>query len=829
MDTSKIKKPAAGITDKVKSSKRSDGLFRIYQDTATGTVQLYIRKDQLGQEFIYQSFSINGPTSLFLNQSMYRQTAVFSPKKAFDKIELLAKNTNFYYDENNPVSKTKDVDKPEAVVISEKIVAEDSTGYLISADALFVSEKLDPIRPIVPPGPASMFMFNLGSLNSAKSRVAHVRSYPDNTDIIVDLAYENPAPFNGGGADITDARYNRIRVQHSFLAIPKNSFTPRLDDPRVGYFGPEVTNLTSISPVPYRDLISKWNLKKKDPNAALSEPVDPIVFWVENTTPLEYRDVIVEAGLKWNEAFETAGFKNAVQMKIMPDTATWDPADIRYNVIRWVSSAQSSYGAIGPSFFNPRTGQILGSDITIEWYSGSATQILDELLANGRSTAASNEEPVKTMPFNITNHAFCNVAEELKNQYATGLTTLEISGAPATELREMHKQFLTYLVMHEMGHTLGLNHNMKASQMLSPEEVNNKEITRKIGLTGSVMDYPAINVPSDRSKQGDYYTTKAGPYDLWAIEYGYKEFSPAEEKEGLKKILSRSTDPKLIFGNDADDMRSPGKAIDPRVQVNDMSSDAIAYAEDRFKLVNNLMDNLVKRYSKPGQSYAELRSRYSQLNGQRFGQVAAVSRYIGGVYIDRSFPEQTSSAKPFTPVPLATQKKAMAVLAKYIWAPDAFEKDKQVYPYLQMQRRGFNFFPTTEDYKITGNSNNLQVSALAHILHPTTLQRISNSRLYGNEYSVAQVMSDINAAIFDADLSGNVNVYRQYLQTSFVKGAASILDAKTPGYDDVARAGALQTLKSIKAKLGRASSGNEETRAHRANLVFLIDKALKAD
>jgi len=344
------------------------------------------------------------------------------------------------------------------------------------------------------------------------------------------------------------------------------------------------------------------------------------------------------------------------------------------------------------------------------------------------------------------------------------------------------------------------------------------------------MDYPAINVPSDRSKQGDYYTTKAGPYDLWAIEYGYKTFnSPAEEKEGLKQILSRSTDPQLIFGNDADDMRSPGKAIDPRVQVNDMSSDAVAYAEDRFKLVNTLMDNLVKRYSKPGQGYAELRSRFNQLNGQRAGMIAAVSRYVGGVYIDRSFPEQNSTAKPFTPVPLALQKKAMATLAKYIWAPDAFEKDRQVYPYLQMQRRGFNFFSTTEDFKITGLSNNLQVSALAHILHPVTLQRISNSRLYGNEYSVAQVMSDINAAIFDADLGGNVNVYRQYLQTAFVKGTANILDAKTPGYDDVARAGALATLKSVRSKLGKAVGGNEETKAHRANLVFLIDKALKAD
>jgi Met-zincin/Domain of unknown function (DUF5117) len=828
VDTSKLKKPAAGITDKVKASKRSEGLFRIYQDTATGSVQLYIRKDQLNKEFIYQSFSLSGPTSLFLNQSMHRANFIFSPRKSYDKIELAISNTNFYYDEKNPVSKSKNVDKTEAVFLSEKVVAEDSTGYLIAADGLFISEKLDAIRPVTPPGPMSMMMFNLGQLNPSKSKVSKVRSYPDNTDVIVDLAYDNPMPINGGGIDITDARYNRIRMQHSFLAMPTEDFKPRRDDPRVGYFSTEVNNLTSTSSVPYKDMINRWKLVKKDPAAAISEPVEPIVYWIENTTPLEYRDVIMEAGLKWNEAFEKAGFRNAVQMKIMPDTATWDPADIRYNVIRWVSSPYPSYGAIGPSFVNPRTSQILGSDITVEWFSGSATPIIDELL-NGKTMYSNEQAPELKIPHIMSNHLYCSIGEELKAQYSTGLTVLEAHDAPEAELREMHKQFLIYLIMHEMGHTLGLNHNMKASQMLSPAELNNKEITRKIGLIGSVMDYPAINVPSDRSKQGDFYTTKAGPYDLWAIEYGYSQFADGQEEVGLNRILSKSTDPKLIFGNDADDMRSPGKAIDPRVQVNDLSSDAIAYAEDRFKLVNDLMGKLVQKYSKPGQSYAELRARYNMLNGQRSGMIAAVSRYVGGVYIDRSYPDQKSGNKPFTPVPVATQKKAMEVLKKNVFAPDAFSDDAQVYPYLQMQRRGFNFFATSEDYKITGASLNLQTSALAHILHPVTLQRISNSRLYGNTYSVVEVMSDLSSGIFDADLKGDVNVQRQYLQTAFVKGAASIIDPKTPGFDDVARAGALQTLKGIRSKLNSAGGGNAETRAHRANLQFIIENALDMD
>jgi hypothetical protein len=238
---------------------------------------------------------------------------------------------------------------------------------------------MDPVKPITPPSIFSIPRFNLGGLNPSKSKYDTVRSFPNNTDIVVDLAYDNPNAFVSGGADITDPRYVRVRMQHSLIEIPQNDFKPRMDDPRIGYFTQQVTDQTSISAVPYKDKINHWNPVKKDPTAALSEPVEPIVFWVENTTPLEYRQIIVDAGLKWNAAFEKAGFKNAVQMKIMPDSADWDPADIRYNVIRWVSSANPAYGAIGPSFVNPKTGQILGADITVEWYSGSATPNVDEL------------------------------------------------------------------------------------------------------------------------------------------------------------------------------------------------------------------------------------------------------------------------------------------------------------------------------------------------------------------------------------------------------------------------------------------------------------------
>jgi hypothetical protein len=840
-DTSKAKKPLS-INEKIKTSTKLPGLFTLYQDTANGSLQMYIRKDQLGKEYIYQSFSMGGPTQLGLNQSMHRATFIFKIKKFWDKLEFTIQNTSFYYDSLNAVSRAANVDVTDAVFYNDKIAAEDADGYLISADAMFLSEKLDPVRPLPPIGAPPTANFNLGSLNTLKSRYEKIRSYPDNTDVVVDLAYDNPVPYNGGDRAVTDPRYNRIKMQHSFLEIPVNDFRPRYDDPRIGYFTNEADDLTTTSFTPYKDVINRWHLVKKNPGAALSEPVTPITFWVENTTPVEFRQIVKEAGEKWNEAFEQAGFKNAVVMKIMEDTATWDPADIRYNVIRWVSSATPSYGAIGPSFTNPRTGQILGSDITVEWRTGAGTTRLFDELFNGTgampSSAALDNQVTSGAQFHFGNShiATCNLAREMQAQYATGLAAIEtldddhspdgLNKSAAVNL--MHRQFLYYLVLHEMGHTLGLNHNMKATQMLRPDQLNDTTITHKIGLQGSVMDYPAINVSSNRSKQGDYYTTKPGPYDLWAIEYGYRPFGIADEAGGLEGILKRSTNPQLAFGNDADDMRSLGSGIDPRVMINDMSSDAVAYAEDRLKLVNTMMPKLKDRFSRANQSYAELRSRWLQLNSQRNQQLQAVSRYIGGVYVDRSYVGQETKNKPFIPVPIAYQKKAIEVLNKYAFAPNAFDADSSLFPYLQMQRRSFDFFGNTEDVKPQRTFMTLQSGILAALLHPTTMERISSSSLYGNTYSIASTIMDLNKAIFDEDIRTNVNLYRQNLQGMYVRGLTAIINAPA-GYDNASKAAALAAVRKIRTQLTTAVSPNEQTKAHRASLIFTIDKALKMD
>ncbi|MCP4047876.1 MAG: hypothetical protein GY732_18030, partial [Gammaproteobacteria bacterium] len=237
-----------------------------------------------------------------------------------------------------------------------------------------------------------------------------------------------------------------------------------------------------------------------------------------------------------------------------------------------------------------------------------------------------------------------------------------------------------YLILHELGHTLGMNHNMKATNFLTPEQAFDAETVEKLGLAGSVMDYPAVNFAPTREQQTQFYATRPGPYDDWLIEWGY---SPAladasAEEARLDAILARSTEHSLAFGNDADDMRSPGKAIDPSVNIYDMSSDPITYASNAMTLMKDSLDGMGTRRPDEGKSYEEIFEGTGVMLRFWGSSAAVVSRYVGGVYVDRAGVGQQGATARFRAVDTATQKHALEVLAKQVFAPNAFEPSAEL-------------------------------------------------------------------------------------------------------------------------------------------------------
>jgi hypothetical protein len=811
------------VAEVLKDSDRIDGLFTLYRDRKTGDLRLLLRQDQLDKPHLYFTYTENGVPAAgqFRGAFLTNQAKVFRFSRYFDRVELVVENTSYWFDSGNAISRAADANISHAVAFEEKIEAEDAAEgvVVVNSTRLFVTEALNRLTELPNPERKPHEVFNIGKLNAGKSKIRDVRNYPQNTDVVVEYVFENEQPYVRGGDEVTDPRYVSLLVQHSLIAAPDASaFAPRHDDPRVGFFTGEVTDLSSTDVTPWRDVISRWKLEKKDPSAAVSEPVEPIVYWIENTTPMELRPIIEAAALRWNEAFESAGFRNAIAVRTQPDDADWDAGDLRYNVIRWTSSPSPPFGGYGPSFFDPRTGQILGADIMLE-YAVVGRNVRDARLF-GSEAAAADEVP--------DDPTRCNAALLAHRELLFASAGLDAFGADTEEQQRLLEEFLHFLVLHEIGHTLGLNHNFRSSHLHSLESIADPDATYAAGLTGSVMDYPTVPFAMPGERQPQFWTTRPGPYDHWAITFGYSPAAPdpAREAERLEALLARSTEPQLAFGNDADDMRAPGKAIDPRAMINDMTSDAIGFSAGQMAVVNAVVPRFADRLARDGESYQELLNGFFTAVGRYVQAARVASRYVGGVYVDRAMVGQPGAGAPLTPVSLADQKRAMDLLRERIFAPDAFATLTISADRLLAQRRGFDHFAYTEDPKLHDVALTVQKDIFDHLLHPTVLKRLTDARVYGNEYSTAQMLADLTAAVFEDDLGGDVSTFRQNLQLEYVARLINIVQTDRARYDHVAQTAALDRLRWIERELARSRGGDAETAAHRAHIRYRIERGL---
>ncbi len=809
---SKAEKPKSEAKDmfkeKIAKLEKIAGLFNLYRDIDKGNLFIEITIDQLDKEFIHFSYIENGLTDAGFFRGNFRNSKVFKIQKYYNRIEFIQENTRFYFDEESALSRSADANVNHPVLVSESIIvsSNDSTRFLLDADKIFLSENLQQLKRASRPGSRG---FKIGKLSKTKTKYQKLKNYPENTDLIVQYAYDNPLPMSYGGLAVTDSRFINILVQHSLIEMPENNFEPRFDDPRVGYFTTNVNDMTTTDAINYRDLVHRWKLEKKNPELAISEPTEPLVYWIENTTPIELREIIREGVESWSLAFESAGFKNAVQVNIQPDSADWDAGDIRYNVIRWTSSPNPPFGGYGPSFVNPRTGQILGADIMLEWIYITKRITQGELFESS-ALFLEDENPMDAH--------FCSASAMLQSNNLFAESAIDAMDLGEASKERLIRESLRRLVLHEVGHTLGLNHNFKGSNFLTYKEIQDKETTLEKGLCSSVMEYPSINFSLNPENQGLYYDSIPGPYDHWAIRFAYSE----TDNEGLNAILEESTKHEHKFANDADDMRGTGKGIDPDAMIYDLTSEPVLYAVDRIKLVNNIFPKLLDKYRKEGGSHQELLNSYYTLTGQHSTSLKIISRQIAGVHVDRSMVGQDTDIKPFTPVSYEEQKLAMDALTKYGFAPNAFVNSEALYPYLQQQRRGFNIPYTGEDPKIHERVLGIQMMVVDQLLNRSVLNRMVNSSLYGNTYSLTTYFKDLHDAMFKVDKNKPVNSFRQNLQVAFVKKIIGL--AKVKNLHAMIQTQIYNQLNKISREMKNSNSSGISTNTHRDYVAFLIKK-----
>lgn len=811
------------IEEILEDSELIPGLFALYRDTKTGDLRMLLDETQLDREYLYFVYAENGvpAADYYRGNFLLDQAKLFRISRFFDRVEFVVENSAFWFDPDSVIARAADANISHAVAADLKIEAEDEADgrLLINANSLFMSEAFIALTPLPNPEQPAHEVFKLGSLDADRTKIREVRNYPENTDVLVEYVYKNEQPYVSGGEEVTDPRAISLLVQHSLIAAPENDFEPRFDDPRVGYFTNRVTDLSSLDVTNFRDPIHRWNLVRQDPTAELSDPVEPIVYWIENTTPLELRPVIEAAALAWNEAFETAGFSNAIEVRVQADDADWDAGDLRYNVIRWTSSPSPPFSGYGPSFADPRTGQLLGADIMLEYAS------IASRLREGRVFG----DILEIDDARLSDPAYCAAGLIAQQEMLFASAALESLGASTEDLQRLLEEFIYFLTLHEIGHTLGLNHNFRATHLHSLDEIFDTEATYPVGLQGSVMDYPVVPFALEGDSHGQFYTTRPGAYDHWAIDFGYSTAldDAQAEAERLAALLARSTEPALAFANDADDMRNAGKGIDPRAMIYDMTSDPIGFAAHQIEVIDTAVTSFGDRLERDGESYQELVDAF-QLAATRYRSAARVaSRFIGGVYVDRAMVNQPGAGDPFTPVSLEDQERAMELLSEAVFAPDAFAGLYNVAERLLPQRRGFDHYETTEDPKLHAVALNIQRDILSQLLHARVLTRLTDTRVYGNEYSVADMLTELTDAVFDADLDGDVNTFRQNLQVEYVDRLLDIVNSGSDaGYDHVARAMALDRLRYIETEFTDNRRGNDETRAHRQLVLYRIGRGL---
>ena len=600
-----------------------------------------------------------------------------------------------------------------------------------------------------------------------------------------------------------DSRNNSISLRFSFINYPENNFETRIEDQRIGFFSERKTNLTSTDITPYEDLINKWHLEKKEKDQEKSVPIKPILFWIENTTPYELRPIIKNAVLAWNIAFEEAGFIDAIEVKIQPDDADWSAGDIRYNVLRWTSSPNPPFGGYGPSFTNPRTGEILGADIMLEWIYLTNRVRYSEIFENQE----------------IHNKDFCLNSLIKQENRMFGKLAAEALDLKENDISRLYEEDLYQLILHEVGHTLGLNHNFAASTLHNNSDIHNPEITYKEGLSSSVMDYHALNIAPLGIKQGQYADIKPGNYDILAIRYGY---TPELSKKDLNNMLDKYSSDEYLFGNDGDDMRSPGKGIDPRINTGDMTNNPVGYAKDRILLSQNLIPSLYDTLKVKSDSWESIYQGYRILLRQIHTSAEIISRQVGGVYINRGFMSDQGK-NPYEVVPYDIQKESINILTEYYFDSDKFFLPSNVVSKMQRERRSFDFFGKTEDPKIHKMILNGQKKVLKHFTNSRVLKRLTDTSLYGNKYLPNELFRDLTSSIFNESKSRKLNGIDQNLQNYYLKRLIMIF--KSGSFDSPSISASLASMEKIKAYTF-SSSHDEATENHKKLIRWKIENLL---
>ena len=814
------------MKDILKDAKSSPGFFTLHQKDEK--VWLEILPSQLNQPFF---FSYNIPRSVGergLYGSQMGGSKLVEFRKIGNQIQLIAKNTQFFAKEGTPQAQFVSESFSDSLMSSAAVVSAphpETKSILIEANALLFSDI---------PGyqtrleGAFRMPFSLDTRNTSFSATKNtnaltgleVKAHFAVPKLSAPSMTPSPVPMPPPPTATPDPRSLFVSFYYSFMPLPEPMQT-RLADERVGFFTVARTDYTTDLNIKSKaHLLKRWRLEKMDPNAAVSEPKQPIVYWLDKNIPEKYRASVTQGVLEWNKAFEKAGFKNALVVKQQQATDDFNNMDAKHTSIRWFTGADVGF-AIGPSQADPRTGEILDADIGMSdvFTRGARRAVVEDL---GRVRGADGE--------------LCDHAEAAAQELHYALDLLEARGLEldTPEAEALAQAYLKDVIMHEVGHTLGLRHNFRASTMYDLKQIQDPNFTKINGVATSVMDYTPFNISPKGEKQGEYVMSTIGAYDYWAIEFGYKQFAPGQEAQGLAQILAKASQPELQFDSDEDAGYGSMGGVDPMVNRFDLGADPLAYYKQRMKLSRELWDRLQNMNLATGESYERLTRSFRRGFNQLNSVAPLAAKYIGGVHIRRE--RAGSKVGVFEPVSAAKQKEALALITKDFFGTDSFKFKPEFIARLATDRFERTMSDGSMQTSVALLVAGVQKGILDHVYSPAVATRLAEVGMKVNDpketLGLSDVYDTIQEAIWSEAKTGQeTSLIRRNLQREQLRRMTDVLvkpagpwpaDARS-----IMRENARQLAGTLEKVLAKPSL-SKTTRAHYADALDALNVTLKA-
>jgi hypothetical protein len=747
-------------------TETDDGLFKVHKNKETFLYE--IPKSYLGKEMLLVTRIREIPAGLgggYVNAGSKINTQVIVWEAYKNKVLLKVKSYNAIANDSLPIHKSVKSNNLEPTIYAFDVKSQntDATAVLVDVTKFFSTD----VKAIT--GFPSYFRkkYEVKKLDASRSFIHTIKSYPKNIEVVQDFTFEAAAPPSNKSTNTIT-----MRINQSMILLPEEPMMSRVYDKRVGYFS--LSNVDYSSEALKADskrYIKRWRLEPSDKVAyhrgALVDPIKPIIYYLDPATPKKLRKYIKQGVDDWQKVFETAGFKNAIMAK-MPPTKQEDPdfsmEDIRYSSIRYVAS--TTRNATGPSVSDPRSGEILESDII--WYHNHLRSYRNRYLLE---TGAANPSA----------------------------RTLHTSDKEIGEMMRM-------VIAHEVGHALGLPHNMAASFAYPTDSLRSGSFTQKNGIAATIMDYARYNYVAQPGDKNIRFIRKLGPYDHYAINWGYRKIQnitkPRAEIKTLNKwIEDKADNPIYRFG---------GQRFDPSAQREGIGNDQIKSSTYGVKNLKIVAKNLPSWTSDQTNNYEDLSELYREMLSVWSRYVGHVAGNIGGVYEFNKKPSQSGNI--YVPVTKSKQKESLDWVLQNVFKTQKWLLDKNI----------LNKIEETGYLKMIAKYQNRSLKTL---LNTKTLERMINAQvIQENNFTAIAMVSALRKGIFsETYVPKNVDVYRRNLQKSFISRMKSLMNDTSIKNTDISSIvrGELTTLKQLLDSASKRAI-NKITKYHYKDAIVMI-------